>query len=346
MRKHIDTSAVNLLGGAAAVLLVLACAPPSPVVTKIVIPPPADTIAIPLDALGANTYRGLEGGLYPGGANVPPADYHVIGLAHANAVRPLAVNGIPTADGKYVLMSIGGTGATATWCSASSAPPCDGRTFTGRAVSDPSVNHTALVIVNGAIPGSDIGKWSSATDSNYNRIRDTRLAPLGLSENQVQAVWMAVTDSATNFPSAAEPADAASQLRNLGLTIRSLKSRYPNLQLIFISTRPYGGYSPTGEPAAYESGFVIKWVIESRIAEARGQPGNHDFGYPGGASMLAPWISWAPYLWTRSWPRTEFDSSGAGLSHSGQSRMAVSLLDFFKSSPYTRCWFIVAATCG
>jgi hypothetical protein len=314
----------------------LACAPPPPVVTTVVAPLPlTDTVAVPIDALGARTYHGLQGGLYPGGANVPPADYHSVGVARANAVRPLAVNGIPSVTGKYVLMSVGGPGVTAAWCSMSSAPPCDSWTFTGRAVSDPSVNHSSLVIVNAAAPGRDIGRWANAGDSIYTRIRDTRLAPLGLSENQVQVIWMVLRDSATNFSRAASPNDAAPQLRNIESVIRALKSRYPNLQLLFVSARVYSVYAPNAEPSAYESGFVVKWAIESQIAEARDRPAN-----------TAPWISWGPYLWNPSWPRTEFDSAGTGLSQSGRARIAGSLLEFFKTSPYTRCWFVAGATCN
>lgn len=332
---------------AAAAVFVGACAPPGAGVVAIVKPlPGTDTIAIPLNELGRRTYHGLEGGLYEGGAIIPPPDYHVIGLAHAIAVRPLAVNGVQGAAGKYVLMSVGGIDASATWCSKTSAPPCNSWTVTGRAMSDPSVNHSALVIVNGAIPGSDVRKWSSAADSNYNRIRDTRLAPLGLSENQVQAIWMMVPDSPPNFPLVASAADAGSQLRSGGATIRALKSRYPNLRLLFISSSASGGFFPGGEPGAYESGFVVKLVIQSQIARARGRAGYSDVGDVGGGATAAPWVSWGPYLWSSVGPRGDFDPSGANLSESGQARFAGLLFEFFKSSPYTRCWFLWAAQCG
>lgn len=346
MMKTRSVLSVSALVTAAAVLAG-ACAPPRQVVVAVVKPlPGTDTIAVPLNELGRRTYHGLEGGLYEGGALAPPPDYHAIGLAQAIAVRPLAVNGVQSAAGKYVLMSVGGTDASATWCSKTSAPPCNSWTVAGRAVSDPSVNHSGLVIVNGAIPGSDVRIWASAADPNYNRIRDTRLAPLGLSENQVQAIWMMVPDSAPNFPLVASPADAGSQLRRAGETIRALKSRYPNLRLLLISSPASGGFSPGGEPGAYESGFVVKWVIQSQIARTRGRPGNADVGDVGGAATAAPWISWGPYFWSSAGARGEFDASGANFSESGQARFAGLLFEFFKSSPYTRCWFLWAAQCG
>ena len=300
--------------------------------------PVVDTAPIPLKDLGARTYHGVQGGLYPGGVNLPPAEYHAVGVMRAKSVQPLAVNGIAIGAGRYVLMSIGGTDASAAWCSPSSAPPCNGWSFTGRAVSDPAVNHSALVIVNGATPGADFRKWISAGDSNYNRIRDTRLAPLGLSENQVQAIWITLRDSATDFPVRASASDAGAQIEHLTRALRALKSRYPNLRLAFISSRVYGGYSADDETPSYESGFVVKWVIEGSIRD----------------STARPWISWGPYPWAQgatvrsdglAWPRNDFDSSGARLSQSGEAKLAGLLLDFFKRSPYTRCWFLIAASC-
>lgn len=323
--------------------------PPLPLVAG------ADTIPIPLDDLGTRTYHGLQGGLYPGGANAIPADHGAVGIARRNAVRPLDVNGYPSDAGRYVLMSVGAGNASAAWCSRSSAPPCASWSLTGRAVSDPSVNHGAMVIVNGAIPGGEFDLWSNPKAANYNRIRDTRLAPLGLSEKQVQVIWMSVPDSAAALPIAATPADAAPGVQRVGAAIRALKRRYPNLQLLFIASRAYRGYFPGGEPAAYESGFVVKWTIESQIAQGRGRLPNPDAGDLSNSSGAAPWVAWGPYFWSRgpspradgvAWIRSDFDAGGSGLSQSGESKLSSLLLAFFKSSPYTRCWFLAGPVCG
>lgn len=288
--------------------------------------------------MGARTYHGLEGGLYPGGANVPAAGYDAAGIVRRNSIRPLDVNGIPGGAGRYVLMSVGGGSESAAWCSVSSAPPCDSWSFTGRAAEDPSVNHAALVIVNGAIPGVAFDEWSKPASKNFIRIRDTRLAPLGLSENQVQAIWMSFADSGAAFPPVATSADAAPQLERLDATIRALRTRYPNLQMLFVSSPVYRGYGSGGEPGSYESAFVVRWEIESESA-----------------AKSAPWIGWGPYLWSRgsqlradglAWLRSDFDSTGAAFSQSGQSKAGSRLFDFFKNSPYTRCWFIAGPVCG
>lgn len=325
-----------------------------------VIPPPpvvigADTIPVPIDELGAHTYRRAQGGLYPGGANVPPADHDANGIGRRNSIKPLDVNGLPNATGRYVLMSVGAGNSSAAWCSTSSAPPCDSWSLAGRAASDATVNHGPLVIVNGAIAGADFDQWSNPGSPNYVRIRDTRLAPLGLSENQVQAIWMSVQDSAAAFPLSASAADAAPRLQRMGTTIRTLKKRYPNLQLLFISSRAYRGYEAGGEPAAYESGFVVKWAIESQIDQQRGQAHNPDVGDLSISSGASPWIGWGPYYWSRGstprtdgvfWRQSDFDPSGSNLSPAGAGKIGSLLLDFFKTSPYTRCWFLAGLGCN
>ena len=327
---------------------------------RVIQPPPvvivgADTLAIPIDELGVRTYRGVQGGLYPGGANIPPADHDAMGIARRNSISPLDVNGRTSPAGRYVLMSVGGGNTSAAWCSRSSAPPCDSWSLAGRATSDASVNHGPLVIVNGAIAGASLDRWANPSSPDYIRIRDTRLAPLGLSENQVQAIWMSVQDSGAAFPLAASAADAAPRLQQMGATIRALKKRYPNLQLLFVASRVYRGYSSAGEPTAYESGFVVKWAIESQIDQQRVQARNPDVGDLSISSGSAPWIGWGPYYWSRgaaprtngaAWLQSDFDSSGSGFSPAGAGKLGSLLFDFFKNSPYTRCWFLAGPVCG
>ena len=227
----------------------------------------------------------------------------------------------------------------------------------GRAATDPAVNRTALVIVNGAADSQDASVWTSATASVYERIRTTRLNPLGLSENQVQIAWVKL---ATASPVAGLPADTADAhifLSSLGQTLRALKIRYPNLQLVFLSSRTYGGYATVNlspEPFAYEEGFSVKWAIESQLNEVRGGPINPRAGSLDYTKKTAPLLLWGPYLWADgvtprsdglAWLRSDFEDDGTQPSQAGEAKVAANLLEFFKTSLYTRCWFLANQYC-
>ncbi len=327
-------------------------APPKPVVVG----PPTDTVKVPLTDLLARTYYGNPGGLYPGGVNQAPVDHDSAARSRRKAIQPLDVNGDESPFGKYVLISIGMSNTTQEWCSKSSGPPCGSWTFMGKAATDPSVNHYTLVIVNGAADGQDAPAWTSPTSQNYDRIKTARLAPLGLSENQVQAAWVKLQDPKPSVSLPADSADARVLLTNLGLVLRALRVRYPYLRIVFLSSRTYAGYATIDlnpEPYAYESGFSVKWAIESQINEMRGLPWNPRAGTLNYAKKAAPLIVWGPYLWAEptprsdglSWQRSDFEEDGTHPSQIGESKVAGILLEFFKNSPYARCWFVANQYC-
>jgi hypothetical protein len=348
-------------------LVALACAsaligcagppPPAPSPKPISAGPPTDTVKTPLTDLLGGTYYGNPGGLYPGGINQPPPDHDSAARARRNSIKPLDVNGDESPFGKYVLISIGMSNATQEWCSQTSGPPCASWSFMGKSASDPSVNHYTLVIVNGASEGQEAPAWTSSSSANYDRIKVTRLAPLGLSENQVQIAWVKLEDAKPSVSLPADSADAHLFLTNLGLVLRAMRVRYPNLRIVFLSSRVYGGYATIDlnpEPYAYESGFSVKWAIESQINEMRGLPNNPQAGTLNYTKKLAPLILWGPYLWANGttprsdglvWSKADFEEDGTHPSQSGETKAAGLLFDFFKTSPYARCWFLVNQYC-
>jgi hypothetical protein len=341
----------------ASALIGCATPPPPPPPKPIVVGPPTDTVKVPLTDLLSKTYYSNPGGLYPGGVNQPPADHDSAARTRRNAIKPLDVNGDESPFGKYVLISIGMSNATQEWCSQSSGPPCALWTFMGKAAADPSVNHNTLVIVNGAGDGQDAPAWTSPSSPNYDRIKLTRLAPLGLSENQVQVAWVKLEDPKPSVSLPADSADAQVYLTNLGLVLRAMRNHYPNLRIVFLSSRTYGGYATIDlnpEPYAYESGFSVKWAIESQINEMRGLPANAHAGTLNYTKKVAPLIMWGPYLWANGttprsdgvvWNRADFEEDGTHPSQNGEGKAAGLLMDFFKSSLYTRCWFLANQYC-
>jgi len=62
----------------------------------------------PLNDLGAGTYQGQQGGLYPRRSNTMPSSHLDLGKSLAAQVQPLGANGAPDGlNGKIVLNSIG-----------------------------------------------------------------------------------------------------------------------------------------------------------------------------------------------------------------------------------------------
>jgi len=306
---------------------------------------------VPLTDMGAGTYLGFSGGLYENGANEPPADHATAGAAQTALVQPLDAAGAPSASGKVVLVSVGMSNTTQEFCSQSSAPPCDAVTFMGQAAPDARVDHDALVIVNGAAGGQAALTWDSPADANYDRVRDTRLTPAGVTEQQVQAVWVKVANPGPTASLPAPNADAYALETSMGNIVRALKVRYPNVRLVFLSTRTYGGYATTTlnpEPYAYESGFAVKWLVQAQVDQMRNgggvvDPRAGDLNYNAGA----PWIAWGPYLWADglsprsdglTYRQSDFGPDGTHPSMSGRLTVGTLLLTFFFCSPYTTPW--------
>ena len=218
---------------------------------------------VPINDLGPALYLGqYQGGLYPGGSNSPPPAHFAEGRARALAIRPLDALGNPDPSGRIVLMSVGYSNATQEWCN---GPPvnCQSWTFKGRADADSRVNHVTLDIVNGAKGGEPAPNWDEPTDANYDRILTQVLTSQGLTEAQVQIIWLKLT---TSGPTISLPNSNAEAFQLVGLLadiVRTFRIRYPNIRMVFVSSRIYAGYAgypvPMSgahpEPYAHESGF-------------------------------------------------------------------------------------------
>src|SRR3974377_2338234 len=68
---------------------------------------------IPVTELGTGLYQGRQGGLYPNGSNLRPAEHEAAGLAAPRAIRPLDALGAPDdKGGKVVFISVGMSNTT------------------------------------------------------------------------------------------------------------------------------------------------------------------------------------------------------------------------------------------
>ena len=307
---------------------------------------------VPLTDMGASTYFGFPGGLYPGG-NVMPQAHADAGLAFAAAIEPLDVNGNPDPDGKYVLLSIGHSNTESVFCDTPQVIfVCPSYSFIGQAIADPDVDSTNLAIVRGGCCGGGAAPMGFPGAPDYDRLLE-RLSIEGLSEQQVQVVWAELgDDEPISLP---DPGARAYRMVTLmGNVMRAFRSRYPNLRLVFLTSAVYAGYTRIREPGMYENGFAIKWLIQAQIDQmANGgtivDVRAGDLNY----NTAVPWIAWGPYLWAdgvnaRSegilWGREDYDDP-VHLDPGGVKKAAGLLLTFFKTSPQARCWFVAGETC-
>ncbi|MCC6673056.1 MAG: hypothetical protein IT458_18470 [Planctomycetes bacterium] len=294
------------------------------------------TGAVPLPQLGLALYRGFPGGLYPQGANQPPAAHAAAGLAAALRVQPLDAQGVPHPGGRIVLLAIGMSNTTQEYAA-----------FKATADADPARN-PAVLLVDGAQGGQD-ARIIQNPAANFWTVVDQRLAAAGASRSQVQAVWLkeAVANPTLPFPQHAQELEGF-----LVAICQILKSRFANLQLTHVSTRSYGGYALGGrtnpEPYAYETGFAVKWLIERQI---QGDPAlNHD---PARGAVRAAWLGWGPYFWadgTRAsadglfYLCEDYASDGIHPSPAGRNKVLARLDRHWHTDPTAVPWYRAAAS--
>jgi hypothetical protein len=295
-------------------------------------PPRESTGLLPLPDLASGSYHGEEGGLYPGGKNVPPPAHLAAGLALAKRVVPLDRDGLPDDGGRIVLLSIGMSNTTQEFSA-----------FQKLAADAPGLN-PKLALVDGA-QGGQTAQITANPQSNFWRVVEQRLAEAGVTPAQVEAVWL---KQANAQPSAGFPADAKKLEADVVATLHNLHDRFPNLKLCYLSSRIYGGYAVTPlnpEPYAYEGGFAMKWAIADQIA------GTPDLNFdPARGAVRAPWIAWGPYLWSDGvkgrklddlvYTRDDLGPDGTHPSDAGRRKVARQLLDFLKTDPTAKGWFL------
>jgi hypothetical protein len=304
---------------------------------------------IPLNELGFKSYSNSLGGLYPNGANTRPPAHEAAGAALAtNEILPLNASGnVDTNSGKIVLLSLGMSNTTQEWASGDNVTHNLANAFKYRADQDPSKN-PQLVIVDGAIGGQDAIQWTNPASANWATVITQRLAAAGVTTNQVQAMWLKEALAGPRnyglFPSHAQALQ-----RDLEMIVRIAKTKYPNLKLLYFTcrTRAYDTNSTdlNPEPFAFETGFADKWVVQDQIN------GVNNLNYAlGNGPVVAPWISWGPYIWvdgTRArsdglaWLCSDVSQSDfTHPSSNGVYKVATQLLAFFKTDPTTTPWFL------
>ena len=298
--------------------------------------PNTSTPMVALTDLGTGTYEGSQGGLYPNGSNVRPASHDADGVALAQGIQPLDANGNPSPTGKYVLMAIG-----------ESTAQNEFNRFLPIALADPAKNPN-LVIVNGAQGGATPNNFTTTTSAYWATVLNNYLPQNGVTPNQVVAIWMEDTDG---IATGSFPSDITTMQGEYETVMQTMHTLFPNLKLIYFSSRVYGGYSngvgkpDNPEPYAYEVGFAVKWAIQDQLN------GNANLNYnPALGPVVAPWMSWGPYYWSNGmlgrndgliWDCADFSADGTHPSSTyGQLKVATPLLNFLKTDDTTIPWYL------
>ncbi len=286
----------------------------------------------PLTELGAEKYKGEDGGLYGGGKNEPPPAHLAAALRESAKIQPLDTDGKPAKDGKVVLLSVGMSNTTQEFSR-----------FKQQADRDPAKS-PQLVIVDGAQGGQTGTRWADLKTPLWIEV-ENRLQRAGVSPQQVQVVWMKQAEAGpANLGEF--PRHALVLKTNLVASLQNLKAKFPNLRVAYLSSRTYGGYATTQlnpEPFAYETAFAPRWLILDQVA---GKP-ELNFDTARGP-VKSPLLLWGPYLWADGatprkadgffYQQEDFGGDGTHPSNAGQQKVAERLLKFLKSDP-TAKWF-------
>ncbi len=280
-------------------------------------------IGTPLTDLGSAQYLGFAGGLYPNGKNSRPSAYEDAGVALGATVQPVDRDGQPSTSGKIVMVCIGMSNASREFSQ-----------FTRLANADARKN-PSLFMVDAARNGADATQIADPCGDYWMHV-GRQLQRCEVTTAQVQVVWLktALAHEPRGFPE-----NARLLQRELRSIVEILRTKFPQLKLIYVSSRTYGGYSESDlspEPIAYESAFAVKWLIEERINNPS-------------LDRSISWVSWGPYLWAdgmtpRSdgliWERSDFEPDGVHPSAQGALKVATKLFEFFESDPSAQHWFI------
>lgn len=300
-------------------------------------PAPVDVSKlIPLTELGEEKYKGEIGGLYGYGMNEPPEAHLASAVKATMRITPLSAEGKPDKTGKVVLLSIGMSNTTQEFSR-----------FVEIAKSEPKKS-PSLVIVDGAQGGQAAIQWADPKPDQRRPgggtpwdVAEQRMTSAGVTPEQVQVVW--IKQALIQQGQFGEyPAHADRLAQELIKIIGLAKEKYPNLRVVYLSSRIYAGYAKTQlnpEPYAYEGAFAVRKVIAAQIA------GDKELDYKD-----APVVLWGPYLWAQGEkPRksdglvyTPDDLGGDGThpSKSGQQKVAKLLMEFFTKDELAKTWFL------
>lgn len=267
--------------------------------------------------------------LYPN-SNFMPAPHRASGEAIAAGIQPLNANGaVDTKNGKIVVVVEGISNTYHEF-----------NTFIKLFLENNLAVNPQLELINLAEPGCNLLCWLNKGVGSVDA--QVQIVIMKHSNNTPQEA-----DGAPRFPqgpftnaaSKRFPYHADTTRGMLKTRVLNLKKKYPNLKLLYVTSRCYGGWacapSANGysEPVALEEGFSTKWLLENQIS---GKDPELAFAGP---NAKAPWMAWGPYLWDPTWTRDMFSDGVHPCTSGGQVLVAEKWYNFLMQDSTAKIWF-------
>ncbi len=277
----------------------------------------------------------FQTGLYPGGTSTIPSGHLAKGLTIASTIKPLGING--QVDGTNGLIKAYGEGMSNT------------KAIFDELQSDFFTNNsdlnTRFVFDNQAQGGCDLVCWLGKGVGTVQN--DVQIALIYHSNNRPQTANGTPTITNNYFKTAQDkqfPGHAQVTKDLLKQRILQLKQQFPNLKIVYLSSREFGGWSCppafTGsaagyrEPVAYEEAFPMKWLIEDQIN------GDPSLSFEG-AGAPAPWLCWGPYVWdpAKAYPQAWWSAvDGVHPCENSADALAAQWYNFLMADPTSMPW--------
>jgi hypothetical protein len=222
----------------------------------------------PLTQLKA-PYHNLSGGLYGSFRNTPSPELMSRLESSASRIEPLDRTGRPSADGTIGFLSLG----PSTTMLASQAIK--------QAIEADPARNPAVTFVNGGINEMTAQRWA-ASGEPWNG-QSAKLSAARVSPDQVQVLWLKAEMLRPWLSGASTVSRMVDYANLLDRILARAEARFPNLQLVYVSSDEFSGYvkrNTLREPESYESAFGVREFIRRHESDRDG-----------------PTVLWGPYLW-------------------------------------------------
>ena len=286
-----------------------------------------DTAKIPLNDLGAGTFMGYTGGLYPGGANTPSGQYATDLLEVSNSIVPIDKLGNASSTGKIVFISLGASIGGKNMIA-----------LKAKTINNPATNPQLLLL--NCNQGSGFASLNDILHPNgfyWFHVND--VITKQSSYKQVQVIYLETDDSArVRFPD--KPLTVKN---NIDSCLRLFKQKFPNVKVVYVlaRTRTFGNLKYWNkEPGPYYFGWACKWAVEDQINGVAGTQYK-------GANAVAPMITWGFYEWADSLPRNTdgffwrsyMTADGLHATSAYQDTLALRFQNFLLTDSCARIWY-------